>query len=53
MIKKVEASTDRDEAVGLLNETKSYLDKLTSKGVIKANKAANTKSRLAHKINAL
>ncbi len=53
MIKKVEASTDRDEAVSLLNEAKSYLDKLTSKGVIKANKAANTKSKLERKVSAL
>lgn len=53
MIKKVEASTDREEATGLLKETKSYLDKLTSKGIIKANKAANTKSRLEQKVNAL
>jgi len=53
MIKKVEASTDREEATGLLKETKSYLDKLTSKGIIKANKAANTKGRLERKVNAL
>ena len=53
MIKKVEASTDRDEAVTLLNKTKSYLDKLTAKGVIKANMAANTKGKLERRINTL
>jgi len=53
MIKKLEASTDRDEAVSLLNKTKSYLDKLTSKGVVKANMAGNTKSRLERRINTL
>jgi small subunit ribosomal protein S20 len=53
MIKKLETTTDRSEAITLLNETKSYLDKLTSKGVIKANKAANTKGRLERKVATL
>jgi ribosomal protein S20 len=53
MIKKVEAANDRTEAQSLLNETKSFLDKLTGKGVVKAKKAANTKSKLERKVNAL
>lgn len=53
MIKKVEAAGDRTEAEALLNETKSYLDKLTVKGVVKRKKAANTKSKLERKVNAL
>lgn len=53
LIKRVESSTDRDQAVTLLNETKSYLDRLAGKGVIKSKKAANTKSKLERKVNAL
>lgn len=53
MVKKLEETTDRDQAAALLNETKSYLDKLTSKGVVKPNKAANTKSKLERKVNTL
>ena len=53
MIKKFDTTTDRAEAEKLLNETKAYLDKLTSKGVLKANNAANTKSQLERRVNAL
>ena len=53
LIKKVESADDRGEAEALLNETKSYLDRLTAKGVVKANKAANTKSKLERQVNAL
>ena len=53
LIKKVENSENKDEAAELLKETKSYLDKLVGKGVVKANKAANTKSKLERKVNAL
>ena len=53
MVKKLDQSTDREEATALLNDTKAYLDKLTSKGVLKANKAANTKSKLEKRVNSL
>ena len=53
MVKKLEATSDREEALVLLNKTKSYLDKLAGKGIIKADKAANTKSRLEHRVNSL
>jgi len=53
MIKKLQATTDRPEAEELLKKTKSYLDKLSGKGIIKANKAANTKSKLERKVSSL
>ena len=53
MIKKVENSGSKEEAVTLLNETKGLLDKLVGKGIVKPNKAANTKSKLERKVNAL
>jgi small subunit ribosomal protein S20 len=53
MVKRVGATTDPDEAQKLLNDTKSYLDKLARKGVLKPNKAANTKSRLERHVKSL
>lgn len=53
MIKKVETTEERGEAETLLKATKSYLDKLTGKGIVKAKKAANTKSRLERRVNTL
>jgi small subunit ribosomal protein S20 len=53
LVKRVNASTDPEEAQKLLNETKSYLDKLARKGVVKPNKAANTKSRLEQYVKSL
>ena len=46
MVKRLTGTTDPEEAQKLLNATKSYLDKLAGKGILKANKVANTKSRL-------
>lgn len=53
MVKRVGAATDPVEAEKLLNDTKSYLDKLAGKGILKANKAANTKSRLERYVKSL
>lgn len=53
MVKRLTAATDPTEAQTLLNDTKSYLDKLAGKGILKANKAANTKSRLERFVKSL
>ena len=53
MIKRLQDTTDPEEARSLLTETKSYLDQLTCKGIIHQNKAANTKSRLERHVNEL
>ncbi len=53
MIKKVEESEDKDEAVPLLNETKALLDRMVSKGLIHDNKAARYKSRLDKHVDSL
>ena len=53
MVKRVSSTTDPEEAQKLLNDTKSYLDKLAGKGILKANKAANTKSRLERYVKSL
>ena len=53
MMKKVEESEDKDEAVPLLNETKALLDRMVSKGLIHENKAARYKSRLDKHVNSL
>ncbi len=53
MMKKLRSSETKDEAAPLLNETKSYLDRLASKRIIHKNKAANYKSELERHVNAL
>lgn len=53
MIKKVEQTDDKEEATSLLNETKALLDRMASKGLIHANKAARYKSRLDKHVNGL
>jgi len=53
MVKRVSTATDPEEAQKLLNDTKSYLDKLAGKGILKPNKAANTKSRLERYVKSL
>ena len=52
-IKKVLASTDKEIAQKLFNDTQKLLDKLAVKGIIHPNKAANQKSRLALFVNKL
>ncbi|HEX9659658.1 MAG TPA: 30S ribosomal protein S20 [Rhodothermales bacterium] len=53
MVKRLSSVTDPEEAQKLLNDTKSYLDKLAGKGILKAGKVANTKSRLERRVKSL
>lgn len=53
MVKKLRASHDVSEADVLLNKVKAYLDRLATKGIIHANKAANLKSKLEKRTNNL
>jgi small subunit ribosomal protein S20 len=52
-IKKLVNTTKKDEAQALLKEVSSMIDKLAKKKVIHWKKAANQKSKLARKVNAL
>ncbi len=52
-IKKLVNTTKKDEAQALLKEVSSMIDKLAKKNVIHWKKAANQKSKLAKKVNAL
>jgi small subunit ribosomal protein S20 len=52
-IKKLKTSSKKDEAQALLKEVSSMIDKLAKKNVIHWKKAANQKSKLARKVNAL
>ena len=47
------AAGDTDKASALLREASRKLDKAASKGVIHANQAANKKSAMAQRANAL
>lgn len=46
-VRKLRATTDKEEAVKLLPTVQSMLDKLAKKNIIHKNKAANIKSGLA------
>lgn len=52
-IKKLRDASNKEEAQELYRETTSLLDKLASKGIIHANKAANQKSKLQHWVDQL
>jgi len=52
-IKKLLNTTKKDEAQALLKEVSSMIDKLAKKNVIHWKKAANQKSQLSKKVNAL
>ncbi|HNV28311.1 MAG TPA: 30S ribosomal protein S20 [Cyclobacteriaceae bacterium] len=52
-IKKLGEATKKDEAQALLNNVSSMIDKLAKKNVIHWKKAANQKSKLAKRVNAL
>ncbi|MGC4020446.1 MAG: 30S ribosomal protein S20 [Cyclobacteriaceae bacterium] len=52
-VKKLLSTTKKDEAQALLSEVTAMLDKLAKKNIIHWKKAANQKSRLAKKVNAL
>ncbi len=50
-IKNLKSTTDKSEAVTLLQKVSSMLDKLAKKNVIHKKKAANQKSKLAKAVN--
>ncbi|HMY37666.1 MAG TPA: 30S ribosomal protein S20 [bacterium] len=52
-VKAVTAAKDKKTAQDQLKQTVSVLDKLVVKGIIHKNKAANQKSKLAKKVQAL
>ena len=52
-IKKLKATTKKDEAQSLLVEVTSMIDKLAKKNIIHWKRAANQKSKLARQVNAL
>ncbi len=53
MIKKLRASEDSAAASALLIDVKAYLDRMSAKGIIHKNKAANYKSELEKHVNTL
>lgn len=53
IVKKLQNTTERDEALVLLKDVKVYLDRMVNKGIIHKNKAANAKSKLEKSVNAL
>jgi small subunit ribosomal protein S20 len=53
LVKKLGATTKKDEAAELYKEVSSMLDKLAKKNIIHWKKAANQKSKLAKRINAI
>lgn len=53
MMKKLHAMDDAQQAQSLLNEAKSYLDRMASKNIIHKNKAAHYKSQLEKHVNSL
>lgn len=52
-IKKLKTTEKKDEAAALLNQVNSMIDKLAKKNIIHWKKAANQKSKLAKRVNAL
>ena len=52
-VKKFRALTNKSEAEGQLSKLYSIIDKVAKRGIIHKNKAANLKSGLMKKINAL
>jgi small subunit ribosomal protein S20 len=52
-IKKFRSIEIKDEAVSQLPKMVSMIDKMAKRSIIHKNKAANLKSKLTHKVNAL
>ena len=52
-IKKLTATTKKDDAQTLLKEVSGMIDKLAKKNIIHWKKAANQKSKLARAVNKL
>jgi small subunit ribosomal protein S20 len=53
VIKKLKTTTKKDEALALLKEVTSMIDKLAKKNIIHWKKAANQKSKLTKHVNKL
>lgn len=53
VVKDLRAIKDKNEASTLLKKVYSMLDKLAKKNIIHKNKAANLKSKLTRKVNAI
>lgn len=52
-VRKLQATTDKNEATELLPKVSSMLDKLAKTNVIHKNKAANLKSQITKYVNTL
>lgn len=52
-IRELRANTDKKAAGEQLPEVASMIDKLAKRGIIHKNKAANLKSKLTKKVNAV
>ena len=52
-IRDIKAVTAKNEAEGQLPTVASMIDRLAKRGIIHKNKAANLKSKLARRVNAL
>ncbi|MBO7645720.1 MAG: 30S ribosomal protein S20 [Prevotella sp.] len=52
-VRKLRATTDKNEAIALFPKVQQMLDKLAKKNIIHKNKAANIKSSLAQHIQKL
>ncbi len=53
MMRRLQRTENKDEAGELLNNVKAYLDRLSAKGIIHQNKAANYKSSLEKHVQSL
>ncbi|MEX2657404.1 MAG: 30S ribosomal protein S20 [Balneolales bacterium] len=53
LARKVLESKDKEQAQPLLNDAVSFIDRLTCKGRVHKNTAANKKSRLVKHVNSL
>ena len=52
-VRKLRATTDKNEAVAMYPNVQKILDKLAKRNIIHKNKAANLKSKLVAHINKL
>ncbi len=53
LVKKVRTSTSKESAGAALKTATKYLDRMSSKGLIHKNKAANQKAKLTKHVNKL
>lgn len=53
LIKQLTQEEDKEKATLLLNQVKASLDRLATKNIIKKNQAANYKSKLEKRVNAM